>query len=304
MQTDSAAASKTYNLKSSTLSPLVVIVGETASGKSALAMRLAEQFDGEIIAADSRTIYKGMDIGTAKPTPTDQRRVPHHLLNITTPDKPIAVADFKRLAEAAIADVARRGKLPILVGGSGLYIDAVIFDFRFRPAGDVLERKRLSALSVEELQSRLRKQGIPMPTDSRNSRRLIRMLETGGAESQRKDLRKNTLLIGLKVTNDELKRRIRQRVEKMVAAGFAEEVKRLERQYGRDSEALRAPGYKAFREYVAGGISLDNAKEAFIKNDFDLAKKQRTWFKRSADIQWVSGQAEAVDLIATLLDKN
>ena len=114
---------------------LLVIVGPTASGKTALAIELAERMNGEIICADSRTVYRGLDIGTAKPTPEERARVPHHLLDVVDPDQPFSVADFKRLAEQAITDVRRRDKLPILVGGSGLYIDAIIYDYQFSAAG-------------------------------------------------------------------------------------------------------------------------------------------------------------------------
>ena len=129
--TDSFARSRLANVKSQ--GALLAIVGETASGKSALAMKLAKMLGGELICADSRTIYMGMDVGTAKPSKADQEKVRHHLLDVVRPDEKFTVSDFKRLAEAAISDIQSRGRLPIVVGGSGLYVDALIYDFKFVP---------------------------------------------------------------------------------------------------------------------------------------------------------------------------
>lgn len=285
------------------VSPLLVIVGETASGKSALAIELAKKFNGEIIAADSRTVYRGMDIGTAKPSKAEQANIPHHLLDIVSPAEKFSAADFKRLANKAIEDISNRGKLPILAGGTGLYIDAVIFDFQFRPAGSPALREELSKFSVEKLQERLKEQGIPLPENKQNPRHLIRTLETKGELTKRKPLRKDTLVIGLKIDREMLKQRIRQRVDAMVAAGFVDEVRRLGEAYGWDSEALQTPGYKAFRGYITGELSLDQAKEQFITYDLQLAKHQRTWFKRNESIHWVEKQSEVVDLITTFLNK-
>src|SRR5665213_1882064 len=130
------------------LKPLVVIVGATASGKSQLAMDIAKRFDGEIITADSWTVYKGFDIGTAKATPDDQRLIKHHLVDVTTPDMGFSAAVFKRLANLAINDIHSRGKLPIIVGGSGLYIDSLIFNYSFLPPHDEYQRTVLNSLSI------------------------------------------------------------------------------------------------------------------------------------------------------------
>jgi len=284
-------------------SPLIVIVGETASGKSALALELAQQCNGEIIAADSRTVYKGMDIGTAKPSPDEQRLVPHHLLDVATPDQRFTVADFKRLAQGAIIEVSKRGRIPFLVGGSGLYIDAILYDFTFKGEADMQQRQRLQALSVEELQQELKTQGVPLPENRRNPRHLIRALETGGMPAVRTALRPNTLVIGLEIDRQRLKSKLEQRVDAMVDQGFLEEVGSISEQYGWDLAALQAPGYKAFRAYLAGELTLSEAKAAFVRNDFQLAKRQRTWFKRNKDINWISRKEEAVDLITTFLNK-
>jgi tRNA dimethylallyltransferase len=284
--------------------PLIVIVGETASGKSALALALATQFNGEIIAADSRTIYKDLSIGTAKPTPDEQRLVPHHLLDAVTPDQSFSVAQFKTLANKAINDIGARGKIPFLVGGTGLYVDAVLYDFVFRDKPDEKLRQELSGLSVEELQERLLKNGIALPENARNPRHLIRALETGGASMERHDLRPNTLVLGLTIDREALREKITKRVDLMVGQGFIEEVRAAANKYGWEAPALQSTGYKAFRRYIEKDLSLDEAKALFVRNDLQLAKRQRTWFKRNADIHWICKKEEAVDLMTTFLNKS
>jgi tRNA dimethylallyltransferase len=285
--------------------PLIVILGPTASGKTALALDLAERYNGEIIAADSRTVYKGVDIGTAKPTPEEQRRVPHHLIDVAMPDQQFTAADFQRLAQAAITDIAARGKLPLLVGGSGLYMDAVIYNFSFRGSGpDAKERERLQTLSVEELQAELAARNIPLPENAQNPRHLIRALETNGEAPMRDELRPHTLIIGLDPNREVLRQKITARVDAMVEEdGFIGEVKHLSEKYGWDAPALQAPGYRAFRGYIEGDSSLEEAKQLFVQNDMQYAKRQKTWFKRNPDIHWISKTAESVALVTTLLNK-
>ncbi len=252
------------------LTPLVTVVGPTASGKTALAIELAEKFQGEIICADSRTVYKGMDIGTAKPSHEERKRIPHHLLDVVQPDQEFNVADFKRLAEASISDIQASGKLPIMVGGSGLYIDSVLFDYKFA-AKDA-------------------------PRDTQNPRHLSKEVH-----QQKSSLRPQTLIIGLDVNRNELKTRIEKRVDVMVQAGLVEEVEQLLATYPH-SKALLAPGYKAFAEFVQGRLSLDEAKALFIQNDRQLAKRQRTWFKRNKSIHWLSDPKESVAIVTTFLN--
>lgn len=283
--------------------PLVVALGQTGSGKSALAMELAERFDGEIIAADSRTVYRGMDIGTAKPTKQDQELIRHHLLDVVNPNELFSVAAFQERAQAAIEDIASRGKIPFLVGGSGLYIDAVIYNFSFRQPPDEARRHALQNMPVEDLQNLLLKQGIPLPENSKNPRHLIRSLETGGEVSERNSLRPNTLVVGLSKDKEELTKRIKQRVNKMIDDGFVNEVRRVSEQYGWDAPALQAPGYKAFRLYITGHVDLDEAKRQFVQYDLQYAKRQQTWFKRSSDIHWSSKPEEVVDMVTTFLNK-
>jgi len=284
-------------------SPLIVIVGQTASGKSSLALELAKQFDGEIICADSRTIYQGMDIGTAKPSATERRQVRHHLLDVTTPDQAFSAAQFKAQANQAITDIADRGKVPIMVGGTGLYIDAVLFDFQFSSSPNLAERQKLQALSIEELQDEVLKRGLELPYNDKNPRHLMRLLETGGVSQAKSALRAHTLVLGLEVPRDDLLQRITTRVDDMMDRGFVNEVKTLAGKYGWDAPGLQAPGYKAFRSYIQGTTLLQQAKDEFIKNDMLLSKKQRTWFSRNHSIHWVADPRAAVEIVTTFLSK-
>jgi tRNA dimethylallyltransferase len=282
--------------------PLIVIVGQTASGKTALSLELAQQFGGEIIAADSRTIYKDMNTSTAKPTLAEQKLVKHHLLDIVTPDQPFSAAEFKRLANEAIGDISSRGKLAFLVGGSGLYVDAVLYDFAFEDKPDAALRSKLVQLSIEELQQQLFEQGIPLPSNSRNPRHLIRAIETGGRTGLRSALRANTLVLGLDVDTEVIRSNITRRVDAMIEQGLLAEIQRVAAQYGWDAPGLQTPGFKAFRAYFDGDISLKEASERFAKNDIQLAKRQRTWFKRNKDIHWICKKEESVDSITTFLN--
>ena len=281
---------------------LIVIVGTTASGKTALALELAEKFGGEVICADSRTIYRGMDIGTAKPTLEERERIAHHLIDVIDPNERFSAAQFKEQAIAAIADIHSRGKLPILVGGTGLYIDAVIFDFQFVETKDESLRQALDQLSVEELQREITRLGYVMPENSKNKRYLVRMIERHGETGSKRELRPNTAVIGIAADREVIRQRIENRVDAMFAEGFVDEAKSLVRAVGETAPAFLAPGYKAIMPYLRGEISIEQAKAGFVKNDYCLAKRQETWFKRNKSIQWVSDRSKAVDLVTTFLN--
>lgn len=283
---------------------MVVILGATASGKSALALTVAERYNGELICADSRTVYKGMDIGTAKPTYADQKKIKHHLLDVTTPDKVFTAAEFQRQANAAIADIESRGRLPILVGGSGLYIDGVIFDFTFQPPVNPAERARLSTMSVEELQIEITQKGYPMPENSFNPRYLMRTIERKGIVEERGDLRKNTLVIGLSPDIKVLKGRIIKRVNEMIEDGLVEETKDLVKRYSKDAPGLLSTSYKAIIQHLEGELSLEQAKEQFVLNDIHFAKRQKSWFKRNKQINWVPDQAVAHEIVKQFLQRS
>ncbi len=283
--------------------PLIVVLGPTASGKSRLGIALAKRFGGSIIAGDSRTVYKGMDIGTAKPSESEQQAVPHYLIDIVRPDEQFTAAEYKRSALEAIQDIAHTGRVPIMVGGSGLYIDAVLHDFTFR-SPNLAERERLGGLSIEELQRLVGKRRIEMPENSKNPRHLISALETGGILQERKPLRSNTLIIGLQMATEELNSKIHQRVLKMIESGLEQEVRELSTIYGWDAPALRTTiGYQEFQGYFEGTATLDEVIQRIELNTRWLAKRQRTWFKREAAIKRISKPDDAVDLVTTFLNK-
>lgn len=252
------------------VTPLIVVVGETASGKTALGIELAQKFNGEIICADSRTIYRGMDIGTAKPTPEEQDLVPHHLLDIRDPDEAYSAAQFQKDAQDLIEDSHNRGKVPIMVGGTGLYIDSVIYNYTFAPEA---ERD---------------------PTNPRHT----------APDNAPKDekLRPNTLIFGLQRDREDLEARIQKRVQAMLDAGLIDEVKTLVELYGRDNEALSGIGYRFFADYLEGKLSLSEATEKFVRGDMLLAKRQRTWFKRNKSIQWLTDPSKAVAITTTYMN--
>lgn len=286
--------------------PLVVIVGETASGKSELALRLAQQFDGEIICADSWTVRREADIGTAKPTAEERALVPHHLLDVVGPDEDFTAAVFKRLAVTTINEITSRDKLPIMVGGTGLYIDGVIYDYGFLPSGDRTARESLNKLSNSDLLDKITEIGIELgAVDIRNKRRLIRLIETNGAMPTKRQLRDNTLIIGLKIGHDILEQKIAKRVNGMLAAGLENEVRGLVEQYGWDCEALKGVGYAQWQGYFLGTQTLAETRQKIIKASLGLAKRQRTWFKRNKSIQWFITPVnwpEVVDSVTTFLN--
>ena len=278
--------------------PLIVIVGETASGKTALSIELAKRLDGEIICADSWTVYKGFDIGTAKPTQDEQEGIPHHLLDAADPAEGFSAAVFQRMAKQAIEGIAERGRLPIMVGGTGLYIDSILYDYSFLPASDPTIREELNAMTLEELLAKAEHMELDTSTiDTRNKRRVIRLIENNGVLPTRHPLRDNTLVLGIRRPLDELREHIVKRVDVMVEQGLADEVRRLGERYGWDCEPMKAPAYRAFREYATGTISLDEAKSRMVQNDLKLAKKQRTWFKRNSSIHWVDSGVDIEEIL-------
>lgn len=266
--------------------PLLVIVGPTASGKSDLAMQVAREHNGEIICADSRTVYKGMDIGTAKPSREDQAEIPHHLLDIVEPSESFSAARFKELANKAISDISNRGKLPIMVGGSGLYIDAVIFDYQFGDMADESVRRHLQQLTIPELQQICRDKNIKMPINALNKRHLMRAIELGGLPERTTVLRPNTLVVGISTDKEILQKRVIDRVYAMITAGILGETERLGAQYGWDAEAMTGNIYRVFHEVLEGTLTQDEAVEVVSRSDMRLAKRQKTWFQRNPYIVW------------------
>jgi len=281
--------------------PLVVICGPTAVGKTAVSVILAQRIGGEIIAADSRTIYRFMDIGTAKPTPEQRRAIPHHLLDIANPDEVITLAVYRRMAAEAMAAVRGRGRVPMLVGGTGLYVRAVADGFAIPEVPpdaklrDRLEEHERSAPGALHARLATVDPLAAARIHPRNTRRVIRALEvyehTGRPIStlqRREDPVGPTTRIGLTMDRDALYRRIDARVHAQIEGGLIDEVKALlNRRYARTLPALQGLGYKEFIEYVDGASSLEEATRRLQRNTRRFAKRQYTWFRRDSRIRWI-----------------
>lgn len=292
--------------------PLVVICGPTAVGKTAAAVVLAARIGAEIIAADSRTIYRFMDIGTAKPTPEQRRAVPHHLLDVADPDEVVTLATYRRLAEATIAEVRGRGRLPLLVGGTGLYIRAVVNGFAIPEVPPDPElRRRLEADEHEApgtLHARLATVDprAAARIHPRNTRRLIRALEvherTGVPISTlqgRADAVGAVTQIGLTMDRQALYRKIDARVDGQIAAGLVQEVRDLlARGYAPTLPAMLGLGYKELVGVVEGTVPLEEAVARLRRNTRGFAKRQYTWFRRDPRIAWLAVDGMSAEEIA------
>ena len=288
---------------------LIVIAGPTAVGKSALALRLAQQLDGEIISGDSMCVYRGLDIGTAKPSASEQKLVPHHLIDIRQPTEPFSVVDFQQLAAAAIDEVNRRGKLPILVGGTGLYIQALLEGYQFNPTP--ITTLRDDAESTDTLYERLNEldpltAGRIHPNDRK---RILRALEVITTENQplsrdkAAQLQFNGLVFGLTMERQALYQRIDQRVDQMVEQGLLAEVDALlSKELAANATALQAIGYKEFIAALQNNLPLETAIEQVKLASRRYAKRQLTWFRRMSYLEWIEiGETTTMDMALVLI---
>jgi len=290
--------------------PLIVITGPTASGKTSLSHALAKEFDGEIICADSMTVYRGMNIGTDKPKELND--IPHHLLDILNPDEEFNVSIFKGLAEEKIKGTHERGHVPFLVGGSTMYIDALVYNYQIP---EVKPDKNLRGELAKKTNAQLFSQLIELDPDAEwtvdkgNKRRLIRALEvsrqTGKPFTQqkkRRDLPKNVLYLALQLDREELYERINSRVDKMMIEGFLDEVKNLHKKYDLNT-AMQATGYRQMVGYLEGDILLEEAVKKTKQAHRNYAKRQLTWLKRNQDIVWIQDAEDAEKIIKEFLKK-
>lgn len=267
--------------------PLVVIVGPTASGKTALSIQIAERYNGEIICADSRTIYKGMDIGTAKPSREDQGRVPHWGIDLVEPGNYFSVADFKQYALRKIDEIRSRGHIPFLVGGTGLYVDSIIFDYSFGLKADDKLREQLNTWSLEELYDYCHINNIKLPENKKNKRYVIRAIEQGNyIKKRRAQLINNCVVVGISTDRVILRRRIEDRARMLFHDGVVQEATLLGKQYGWDNEAMKGNVYRLVHLYLRGEETLSSIREKFTTLDWRLAKRQLTWLRRNQYIQW------------------
>jgi tRNA dimethylallyltransferase len=288
--------------------PVVAVVGPTAAGKSGLAVTLAEVLGGEVINTDSMQLYQGMDIGTAKLSVHDRRGVPHHLLDLRPPTHTVTVAEFQELARNAIEDCRDRGRTPVLVGGSALYVRAVLDRFEF-PGTDPAVRARLEAeleaQGPEALHAKLaaRDPQAAARILSTNGRRIVRALEvlslTGGSYAAKLPAKEyhysDTVQLGLDVPWDQLDARITGRVDKMWRAGFVDEVRRLEAEgLRRRVTASRAIGYAQVLRLLAGDWTEEQARAETIAATRRFARRQMRWFRKDPRVIWLP--ADAPDL--------
>ena len=301
--------------------PLIALVGPTAVGKTALAIRLALAIQGEIVSADSRQVYQGMDIGTAKPTLAERALVPHHLLDIVPPEHALTLAEFQTLAYQAIADIQRRGRVPFLVGGSGQYVRAVMegwtvpavapdLDLRARLEADA---DRLGAAALHERLAALDPVAAAA-IDARNVRRVIRALEvclTTGQPISRLQTRQpppyRIWQLGLTRPAVELYARLDDRVDAMMAQGLVTETARvrqrvLELGLPADQPSLTGLGYREIGQYLAGELSLDAAVTEIKRNTRRFVRQQRNWFRASdSTIHWVEADPDPTARIVTAI---
>ena len=280
---------------------LITVVGSTAAGKSDLAVDLALALNGEVINADSMQLYQGMDIGTAKLTEQERRGVPHHLLDVWDVTKAASVAEYQDLADAAVADIEGRGRVPIVVGGSGLYVRAALGDLEF-PGTDEAIRARLEAELTERgpdpLYQRLRAAdpaaaAAILPSNGRRIVRALEVIELSGrpfsATMPGYDAGRPAVQLGVEVPRSELDRRIEDRVERMWAAGFEAEVRQLAARGLREGKtAGRALGYQQLLRWLDGELTSEQAREETVRATRRFARRQESWFRRDPRVHWLT----------------
>lgn len=296
---------------------VLVIVGPTASGKTSLGIKLAKKFAGEIISADSRQIYRGLNIGTAKPTLQERQAISHRLIDIRNPNQPYTVAQYKRDCIKAVRQTLNKNKLPIIVGGTGLYIKAVVDNLTIpQVKADPLLRGKLE----QELQDRglnfIYKELIKLDPeaayiiDPRNPRRVIRALEIAlSTKRPFSETRRQSkplfdfLQIGISQPREKLRTRIDKRIDMMIREGLIDEVKNLIKKYPVQTRAFEAIGYREIIDHLQGKTSLEEAAKAMKKNTWHFAKRQLTWFRKDKSIHWLTTQAQAEKLTKNFLQK-
>ncbi|MEC0302757.1 tRNA (adenosine(37)-N6)-dimethylallyltransferase MiaA [Terribacillus saccharophilus] len=282
---------------------VIVVVGPTGVGKTQLSIEIAKRYGGEVISGDSMQIYKSMDIGTAKVTKEEQQGIPHHLIDIRDPDEHYSAADFQADVEACVQDIAGRGKLPIIAGGTGLYIQAALYAYDFSEAkrdDSYQQQLEQEAQAHGPLHLHKQLQAVDPVQAERihpnNVRRVIRALEifhrTGKRMSDHEetepDARYDAIMIGLDMDRDLLYEQINLRVDKMLAEGLLEEVKRLVESGIQDTQSMRAIGYKEFIPYLEGKMDWEDTVDQLKQNSRRYAKRQYTWFRNKMNVDWYS----------------
>lgn len=279
---------------------LVVILGQTATGKTALAMEVARKHNGAIICADSRTIYRGMDIGTAKPSQDEQKAIKHYLLDVVEPNQSFSVVEFKTLCQKYISEIREEGKIPIIVGGSGLYLDAFLYDYKFR-SGTGLDVSEMTDGQKLETAQKIYPQEL-LKIDPKNIRRVEQLLTRGPVTTNdRQHIKIPCKIIGLELDKPTLRQNIEKRTRAMLNNGFMQEVEKLRSEFGEDCPALLTTGYKEVGEYLDGKLEKSELSEAIVASTLKLAKKQATWFKRNKSVVWCGSAQKAIATIEQYL---
>ena len=286
---------------------LIVILGTNASGKSGLGVELAKKYGGEIVSADSRQVYRGLDLGSGKITPEETQGVPHHLIDVCDPGDFFSMADFQRLAYAAIDDILARGRVPFLVGGTGLYVDAVADGYMLSlRAPDLALRARLETYETPALYEMLKERLPDTDVDPKNRNRVMRALERLAADDYhpgRRSPRYETLKLGVTWPREILKKRIDERLERRLQQGMVQEVQRL-------LDAGVSPGfldklgleYRYLSQYLLGRWTYDQMVDELGRAIKRFAKRQMTWFRREENLHWLDMSADPVAQAAALID--
>jgi len=267
---------------------VIFIVGPTASGKTDVAIDLAQKHSGEIICADSRTVYKHLDIGTAKPNVKQRQLVPHWGLDLVEPNEKYSASRFQKYAKSKIEEIQNRGGLPIVVGGTGLYIDGLLFNYKFGPAPDEELRKSLQSFNTEELIGYCRQHNIELPSNINNKRRLIRSIEQQGVNRGRDEQpNDNYIIVGITTNKETLNKNIVKRTEKMLENGVLKEAEDVASKYSWDCPPMMSNIYLYINKFIHGELDGAQVFEQFILSEQKLVKKQLTWFKRNNYINWL-----------------
>lgn len=291
---------------------LIIILGPTASGKSELAIKLAQKFNGEIVSADSRQIYKEMNIGTGKITKKEMNDIPHHLINIVYPNQKFNVVLFKKIAVKTIKDIQKKEKLPFLVGGTGLYISSIVNNIEFPKVPPQKKlRKELEKKDTKELfriYKKLDSKGAEF-IEKENKRRLIRAIEvsktTGKSFWEQRKKGKplfDILEIGINLPKEKLEKKVSKRVEKMLKMGLEKEVRDLNKKYGWDCPILQSIGYQEWKNYFKGETNKKDTIKKIKTHTLQFSKRQMTWFKRNKKIHWIKNYKKPKILITKFLN--
>lgn len=298
---------------------VIVICGPTASGKTTLSIELAKKIKGEIVSCDSMQIYKDMDIGTAKPTLEEQQGIKHYLLDCVSPEERYSVADYKKDAKKAIQEIISKGKIPIIVGGTGLYIDSLIYEIEYPDL-------KLDETYRKELEKRIQKEGLEIlyqeakqidplaiqKISKNDAKRILRILEiyhaTGKNKTQQEIESRKKLpeyeyhVYALKWDREVLYERINKRVDIMIKQGLIEEVKKIKKKYTTFPTAMQGLGYKEVVDFLEGNYSQEEMIEKIKMETRRYAKRQMTWFRKNKQTIWLDGQANIQDNIQIILE--